>query len=114
MAKAPNYLDQSKEELEALALEFARDIFALKNELRVMRKLEKPHLLKETKRNRARVLTALRMKGEGFSASPAPKAAKPRKKKEAVEAVAAESPAPKKEKRPAKAAAPRKTTKVKG
>ncbi|MBM3198095.1 MAG: 50S ribosomal protein L29, partial [Chlamydiae bacterium] len=41
--------------------------FKLKNELRLSHKLEQPHLMKEARRNRARVLTALRAKGATLS-----------------------------------------------
>ena len=62
--KKNTYIDQSVEELKVAYMDLSRDIFRLKNELRLTRKIEKPHLVKETKRNRARVLTALRAKGE--------------------------------------------------
>jgi large subunit ribosomal protein L29 len=57
------FKDQSKQELEALARDLAHDIYKLGNELSLTRKLEKPHLLKTKKRDRARVLTLLRQKG---------------------------------------------------
>ena len=65
MARKAGFKDQSKEELEALSHELSHEIFAMSNELRTMRKIDKPHLLKEKKRDRARVLTALRQKQEG-------------------------------------------------
>ncbi|MFS8564042.1 MAG: 50S ribosomal protein L29 [Rhabdochlamydiaceae bacterium] len=40
----------------------SKEIYGLKNELKTARKLEKPHLLREKKRNRARVMTVLRQK----------------------------------------------------
>lgn len=56
--------DQSLEDLKLLDEELSREIFKLNSELRVTRKLEKPHLLKEKKKERARVLTALNQKRE--------------------------------------------------
>lgn len=62
MLKAKDLIDQSVEELEAQHEELSREIFELTNELKLARKLEKPHLLSEKRRNRARVLTVLRQK----------------------------------------------------
>jgi large subunit ribosomal protein L29 len=57
--KMEPFKDQSKEELVALERDLAHEIFKLNNTLRFERKLEKPHLLKAKKRDRARVLTLL-------------------------------------------------------
>ncbi len=54
----------SEEELQLKEQELSREVFSLASELRVTRKLEKPHLLKQKKKDRARVLTALREKRE--------------------------------------------------
>lgn len=54
--------DQSVEELKALYQDLSKDIFDMKNEISMTRKLEKPHLLRQKKRNRARVLTLLKKK----------------------------------------------------
>ncbi len=62
MLKASELINQSNEELEAQYEDICRDIFELTNELRVSRKLEKPHELKEKKKDRARILTVLRQK----------------------------------------------------
>ncbi|MDN3508743.1 MAG: 50S ribosomal protein L29 [Candidatus Neptunochlamydia sp.] len=62
MLKASELINQSSEELEAQYEDICRDIFELANELHVSRKLEKPHALKEKKKDRARVLTVLRQK----------------------------------------------------
>jgi len=51
--------EQSKEELEAMKEDMDKDIFALTNELKTNRKLERPHLLREKKKIRARILTIL-------------------------------------------------------
>jgi large subunit ribosomal protein L29 len=63
MRKASEFKDQSVEELRVAYNELSKDIFQLKNEIRMTRKVEKPHLIREKKRERARVLTVLRQKG---------------------------------------------------
>ncbi len=65
MLKAEELVNQSTEELEAKYEDTCRDIFELISELRVSRKLEKPHELKEKKKDRARILTVLRQKKNG-------------------------------------------------
>ena len=62
MLKAKDLINQSVEELEAQYEDLSREIFELLNELKLARKLDKPHLLKEKKRDRARILTVLRQK----------------------------------------------------
>jgi ribosomal protein L29 len=64
MGKAHSFKDQSKEELSVLSRDLAQEIFGMRNELKVTRKLDKPHLLRAKKKERARVLTALHQKGE--------------------------------------------------
>ncbi|QVL57962.1 MAG: 50S ribosomal protein L29 [Simkaniaceae bacterium] len=68
MLKASELINQSDEELEAKYEDICRDVFELTNELRVSRKLEKPHELKEKKKDRARILTVLRQKKSKGSA----------------------------------------------
>ena len=69
MLKAKALVNQSIEELEAQHEDLCRDIFMLTNELRVSRKLDKPHELTEKKKDRARILTVLRQKKtKGLSA----------------------------------------------
>jgi len=60
--KKSNLQDQSVEELNAIHRDLSKEIFGLKNELATTKKLEKPHLLRQKKRERARVLTFLRQK----------------------------------------------------
>lgn len=67
MRKASELKDQSVEELRATYRELSRDIFQLKNESRITRKMEKPHLVSDKKRDRARVLTVLRQKGASLT-----------------------------------------------
>ena len=68
MLKAKELINQTAEELERQHEDLCRDIFELSNELCVSRKLEKPHQLKEKKKDRARVLTVLRQKKNQGSA----------------------------------------------
>ena len=62
MLKAKDLGNQTVEELKAQHEDLCREIFELANELKLARKLEKPHLLSEKRRDRARVLTILRQK----------------------------------------------------
>jgi large subunit ribosomal protein L29 len=65
MARESSFKNQSREELVAISKDLSHEIFALRNELKMTRKIDKPHLLKEKKKERARALTALHQKGEG-------------------------------------------------
>lgn len=68
MLKAKDLVNQSKEELKTQYEDLCRDVFTLTNELRVSRKLDKPHQLNEKKKDRARILTVLRQKkNEGLA-----------------------------------------------
>ncbi len=58
--RAPS--EQTVEELQKTASQLETDIYALRNELALQRKLEKPHLLKEKRHERARILTILTQK----------------------------------------------------
>ena len=62
MIKAKDLINQTIQELEAQHEQLCREIFEVTNELRMSRKLDKPHLLKEKKRARARILTVLSQK----------------------------------------------------
>jgi large subunit ribosomal protein L29 len=67
MRKASELKDQSVEELRAIYHDLSREIFQLKNEARMTRKMETPHLVRDKKRDRARVLTVLRQKGASLT-----------------------------------------------
>lgn len=54
--------DQSEKELRNHVHQLDREIFELRNELAVQRKLEKPHLIKEKRKTKARILTILTQK----------------------------------------------------
>ncbi len=64
MDRLKEFRDQSVEELRAIYHDLSRDLFNLKNEISTTRKIEKPHLLRKKKRDRARVLTLISQKGE--------------------------------------------------
>lgn len=49
----------SEKELKERVGELDKEIFQMKNELMLSRKLEKPHLLKAKKKEKARILTRL-------------------------------------------------------
>lgn len=62
MLKMNDLKDQSVEELKAQQRALSKEIYELRCELRMARKLEKPHMVREKKRDRARVMTVLRQK----------------------------------------------------
>jgi large subunit ribosomal protein L29 len=63
MAKKKKELkDQSAKELHARLMELDREIFALRNELATQRKLDKPHQIREKRKDKARILTILTQK----------------------------------------------------
>lgn len=68
MAKKKNgFKDLSIPELKAKVLELDREIFGLRNELSMQRKLEKPHQIREKRKDKARILTALTQKQRGIA-----------------------------------------------
>lgn len=62
MAKAKELRDQSQEELKAIYHDLSKELFQLRNEMKVTRKIEKSHLVRAKKKDRARVMTILREK----------------------------------------------------
>lgn len=62
MAKAKELRDQSIEELKAIYADLSKELFQMRNEMKVTRKIEKSHLVRVKKKNRARVMTILREK----------------------------------------------------
>ena len=63
MLKVKELRDQTAEELKMQNREISKDLYNLSSEARINKKLEKPHLIREKKRDRARILTILREKG---------------------------------------------------
>lgn len=59
MAKKTSVADLPVEELQAKVVELDRELFLLRNELALNRKLEKPHLLKAKRKEKARILTRI-------------------------------------------------------
>lgn len=59
MMKAKELREQSAEELKALLLKLDQEIFGLRNQLSLHRKLEKSHELKQKRHEKARILTVL-------------------------------------------------------
>ena len=55
--------DQSVEDLKEMHRTLCKEIFQLKNEIKMTKKCEKPHAIRAKKRERARVLTFMRQKG---------------------------------------------------
>ena len=47
------------DQLEVIIEDLNKDIFELRNQLAMMRKVEKPHLLRDKKRDKARTLMVL-------------------------------------------------------
>lgn len=60
MVKAKVLREQSVEELTAQCRDFSKQLFQLRNEMKVTRKMEKPHLVRQTRKDRARIMTILR------------------------------------------------------
>jgi large subunit ribosomal protein L29 len=63
MAKKKEKEESSVKEMQAQVHVLDREIFQLRNELATQRKLEKPHLIKEKRKQKARILTLLTQKG---------------------------------------------------
>ena len=60
--KKSSQLDYSVTEMNAKVADLDREIFDLRNELALNRKLEKPHLIKSKRKEKARLLTILTQK----------------------------------------------------
>ena len=63
MAKKKQKEEASVKEMQAQVHDLDRELFQLRNELATQRKLEKPHLIKATRKQKARILTLLTQKG---------------------------------------------------
>lgn len=62
MTKATKYRDLTVVELKAGLIDLNKEHYNLVNEMRRTKKLEKPHLLRQTRKERARLLTILHEK----------------------------------------------------
>jgi large subunit ribosomal protein L29 len=59
MYKAKDLRDQSIEELEAIYFDSRKVLFSLVNSTKALKKVEKPHEIKNAKKDIARLLTVL-------------------------------------------------------
>ena len=59
MVKMQDLRDQSDEQIILRKEEIKKSIFDLRNELKTVHKLEKPHMMRELKKEKARLLTVL-------------------------------------------------------
>lgn len=55
---------QTPAELKAIYNDLSKEIFQINTELSIQRKLEKPHLLRAKKKDRARVMTVLNQQSQ--------------------------------------------------
>jgi large subunit ribosomal protein L29 len=62
MIKMEDLKKQNADELKAIYQDLSKEIFEIKTEFSITRKLEKPHLLHEKKKDRARVMTVINQK----------------------------------------------------
>lgn len=62
MVKVRELREQSEAELKALYQDLSKELFHLRNEMKITRKMEKPNSVRIKKRTRARVMTILREK----------------------------------------------------
>ena len=60
MANVSELRNQSADDLKTLCEDLSKEIFQLRNEFKITRKIEKTHLIKEKKRKRAQIMTILR------------------------------------------------------
>lgn len=65
--KTSDLKEQTIAELKVSARDVDREIFKLRNELATQKKLEKPHLLRAMRRNKARILTLVSQKQKGIA-----------------------------------------------
>lgn len=63
--KAKDYRDQTIDELEAAYEDICGEIFKLKNEAKLTKKVEKPHLIRHKRKDIARLLTVMNEKRQG-------------------------------------------------
>lgn len=62
MLKASNLRDMSVDELQATLRDLAKEIYDLVNEMKRTSKPEKPHMLRQKRKDKARLLTILHEK----------------------------------------------------
>ncbi|CDR33061.1 50S ribosomal protein L29 [Criblamydia sequanensis] len=62
MLKASELKDKASEELEAMLIDLRKDLFASVNEAKQTKRIDKPHLVKQKRKDIARILTVMREK----------------------------------------------------
>ena len=62
MVAFQEYQQQTEQELEGVYSDLCRKLFQLRNERKSTGRLDRPHLIRQTRREIARVLTALQQK----------------------------------------------------
>lgn len=62
MSKASIFRDKTIPELEGALVDLNQEIYALVNEVKRSKKVEKPHLIHQKKKEKARLLTVLHEK----------------------------------------------------
>jgi len=62
MTKASNLRDMTIPELELALVDLGKEIYTLVNEAKRTKKLEKPHLIQQKKKEKARLLTIMHEK----------------------------------------------------
>lgn len=62
MSKASNLRDMAVDELDLALSDLNKELYNLVNEMKRSKKLEKPHLLRQKKKEKARLLTILHEK----------------------------------------------------
>lgn len=67
MLKPKQLRDQAIEELEAVLFDSKKELYLLQNQLRQTKKLEKPHLLRQIKKDIAKILTVIKEKNSSNS-----------------------------------------------
>ena len=65
MMKITEIREQADDQLNYRISEIDREVFNLINELKTAHKLEKPHLIKDLKKEKARILTVLNERKKG-------------------------------------------------
>lgn len=65
MTKVAELKEKSVEELEVMLKKLTEELFQMVNEKMANKKVEKPHRIKEMRKDKARILTVLTMKQKG-------------------------------------------------
>ncbi|MBI2743884.1 MAG: 50S ribosomal protein L29 [Chlamydiales bacterium] len=70
MLQVKELREKGESELKTQLEELSREIYQMNCELNISRKLEKPHLVKQKRRDRAKLLTILREKSSSDNRRP--------------------------------------------